>query len=210
MNIIVVCCGGVSTSILAETMKSCCKGNDVIRAISYRFLASFLDSADIVFVAPQISGLYETIKHQCEEKDVTCELLSNDVFGRMDGKTVINLASEIMGNRKTKGVKKPMKHLKITLACCGGVSTSILCNRIISECEALGYEAECKAYGASGLTNEQVKDSNVILIGPQVCFLADEVAKKFPDIPVRLMNMSDYGTMNAKNIVSGLLKEFDW
>ncbi|WP_028041894.1 hypothetical protein [Candidatus Stoquefichus massiliensis] len=102
-----------------------------------------------------------------------------------------------------------MRKLKITLACVGGVSTSILCDRIIEEGKSNGFEVECKAYATNAL-NPVAIGSDVILLGPQVCYMEDEVKKQFSDIPVRLISMMDYGTMNAKNIFSKLLNEFSW
>lgn len=102
-----------------------------------------------------------------------------------------------------------MKHLKITLACAGGISTSILCNKMIAEGKLHGFEVECKAYAANAL-GPVATGSDVILLGPQICYMEDDVVKKFPDIPVRLMSMQDYGTMNAKKIFNELLDEFKW
>ena len=42
-----------------------------------------------------------------------------------------------------------MKHLKITVACAGGMSSSMICNKIIAAAAKKGYECECKAYGTS-------------------------------------------------------------
>lgn len=209
MYILIVCAGGVSTSIMAEAVKQHTDSEDIVKAITYGNLDQLVARADIVFVAPQIIGLYDTVSELCEKNDTACYLLDMKTFGTMDGKTVVELAREILKGKARKG-EKTMKKLKITLACAGGVSTSILCNKIIAECAARGYEAECKAYGASGLTREIVEGSDVILIGPQVSYMEDEVVEKFPDVPVRLMNMLDYGTMNAKNILKGLFDEFNW
>lgn len=103
-----------------------------------------------------------------------------------------------------------MKPLKITLACAGGISTSILCNKIIAEGAKYGYEVECKAYGANALTDQVVEGSAVILLGPQVCYMEDDVKKRFPNYPIRLMSMMDYGTMNAAKIFAELKEELNW
>lgn len=60
-----------------------------------------------------------------------------------------------------------MKQLKITLACAGGMSSSMLCSKIIAAAAAKGYECECKAYGTSSLAGV-IEGSAVLLIGPQV------------------------------------------
>ena len=209
MYILIVCAGGVSTSIMAEAVKQHANAEDTIKAITYGNLNNLVSRADIVMVAPQITGLFDSVKSICDRNDTECRLLDMSTFGRMDGETVISLAREALQGKTLKG-EKQMNKLKITLACAGGVSTSILCSRIINECKARGYEAECKAYGAGSLKPELVEGSNVILIGPQVSYMEDDVVKRFPDIPVRLMSMMDYGTMNAKNIVNGLFEEFNW
>lgn len=103
-----------------------------------------------------------------------------------------------------------MKPLKITLACAGGLSTSILCNKLIAEGAKYDYEVTCNAYGTNALTPEIVEGSAVILLGPQVCYMEDDVKKRFPDYPVRLMSMMDYGTMNAAKIFKELKDEFNW
>lgn len=102
-----------------------------------------------------------------------------------------------------------MKKLKITLACAGGISTSILCDRIIEEGKKYDFDVECHAYATNAL-GPVAPGSDVILLGPQVCYLEDDVKKQFPDIPVRLISMTDYGTMNAQNIFQELLNEFNW
>lgn len=209
MYILIVCAGGVSTSIMAEAVKQYADAEDTIKAITYGNLNKLVSSADIVMVAPQIIGLFDSVKSICDRNNTECRQLDMSTFGRMDGETVIALAREALQGKPLKGEKK-MKKLKITLACAGGVSTSILCNRIVKECADRGFETECKAYGAGGLKAEQVEGSNVILIGPQVSYMEDDVVRRFPDIPVRLMSMMDYGTMNAKNIVNALFEEFNW
>lgn len=103
-----------------------------------------------------------------------------------------------------------MKKLKIILACAGGMSTSMLCKKIIAASEKKGYiDTECNAYPVSGL--EQVaKGSDVILLGPQVSYQKDMVAKKFPEIPVEVIEMRDYGMMNGEKIFNDLAKTYDW
>ena len=101
------------------------------------------------------------------------------------------------------------KKLKITLACAGGVSTSILCKKIIDEGKLRGYDVECNAYAVKAL-EPVAPGSDVILLGPQISYEEDDVVAKYKDIPVRLIDMRDYGTMNAKKIMDDLVSEFKW
>ncbi len=105
--------------------------------------------------------------------------------------------------------RESMKKLKITLACAGGVSTSMLCNKLIAEGASHGFEVECKAFATSALA-DVADGSDVILIGPQVSYMEDDLIKKYPNTPIRLMDMRDYGTMNTKKIFADLLEEFKW
>lgn len=103
-----------------------------------------------------------------------------------------------------------MKKIKIILACANGMSTSILCKKIIDEGSIAGFEVDCKAYGVNGLTESITKGCNVILLGPQVSFMEKDIIKRFNDIPVRVIPMIDYGMMNAKQIFNNLQKELKW
>lgn len=185
---------------------------DEVKAIRYDILERYIDNYDVVLIAPQIGHLKGSIQDICQKHAIASGLISSEMFGCMDGYKVYSQAKEILQNYKSSNTEErkiAMNALKITLACAGGVSTSILCSRLVDEAKKSGYELDCKAYGANSLTDEIVKGSVVILMGPQVCYMEDEVAEKFPDIPVRLMSMMDYGTMNAKNIFAELKDEFN-
>lgn len=211
MKVLVICAGGISTNILASAMKNYSHKGEIIQAVPYSNALKLISEYDIVFVAPQMSHIYSVIEKECISNDVICRLLDMKTYGCMDGETIINLARDLIGDRrKKKGVKQEMKTLKITLACAGGVSTSILCNRIKEAFKSRGIDGvECNAYATTAL-DKAAPGSDVILLGPQVSYLEDDIVKKYPDIPVRLMDMRDYGTMNAEKIVKELFEEFKW
>lgn len=97
-----------------------------------------------------------------------------------------------------------MTHLKVTLACNGGVSTSMLCNKLIDEGAKRGYELECKAYAVLQVEKE-IPDSDLVLVGPQVKYAARQLKEKFPDKKIEVIDMRDYGTMNAAHILDMFL-----
>ena len=210
MKILVTCGGGVSTNILVSNMKYYANKSDVIKAVPLNNALQFIPEFDVVLVAPQIRYSYDFIAAKCQQEDVECALLDMQTYGCMDGETIINLARDLIERKNKKGVKAEMKKLKITLACAGGISTSILVARIIAAIKERGIEEiECNAYATTALDNV-VAGSDVILLGPQVCYMEDDIVKKYPDIPVRLMDMRDYGMMNAEKIVKELFEEFGW
>lgn len=103
-----------------------------------------------------------------------------------------------------------MKKLKVLLACAGGMSTSLFCKKIIAEAEKNGYECTCEAFGISGMKPEIVKGSDLILLAPQVRFHLDEVREKFPDVPVELISMQDYGMVNGAGVFEQMLGKYSW
>lgn len=103
-----------------------------------------------------------------------------------------------------------MKKLKITLACTGGMSTSMLCARIKKAAEARGYtEVECKAYAEAAL-EKAAEGSDIILLGPQIRHLLSQISKRFPDIPIEVIEMRDYGMMDGEKIFTGLCGKYNW
>ena len=99
-----------------------------------------------------------------------------------------------------------MSTLKITLACAGGMSTSLLCKKIIAAAEKKGFEnTECNAYAVAEL-KKVAPGSNVILLGPQISYEEKKVKEEFPDIPVLVIPMMDYGMMNGAKVLEHALQ----
>ncbi len=103
-----------------------------------------------------------------------------------------------------------MRKLKITLACNGGVSTSILCKKIIAAAEKKGFtEVECNAYSTRVL-EQTAEGSNIILLGPQVAYEFETLKEKFSDIPVEVISMIDYGRMDGEKIFQNMMEKYNW
>jgi len=108
-----------------------------------------------------------------------------------------------------EGGKDTIKKLKITLACASGMSTTMLCKKIIAAAEQRGYECECEAYGISTLS-AVAPGSDLLLLGPQVRYRLEEIRKSYPNIPVEVINMMDYGAMNGEKIFSEMAQKYGW
>lgn len=99
-----------------------------------------------------------------------------------------------------------MKKLSICLACNLGSSTSILVNnmkKIVDSSEKLSsLDVTIDAIPA-GSIDETIKNYQVILLGPQIGHRKAEIMEKVKEfnIPVAVIDPTDYGTMNAKNIL---------
>ena len=96
-----------------------------------------------------------------------------------------------------------MKKLKITLACNGGVSTSMLAKKLIEEGARKGYEIECDAHPVMGV-EKYIPESDLVLVGPQVKYMVKKLKEKFPDKTIEAIDIRDYGSMNAVNILKDL------
>ena len=52
---------------------------------------------------------------------------------------------------------------------------------------------------------EKEEDADVILLGPQVRFELKKVSGLFPDKPVEVIDMKDYGMMNGQKVLEHAL-----
>ncbi len=96
----------------------------------------------------------------------------------------------------------------IMLVCNAGMSTNVLVTKMLKEATIKGLDinifAVSKAEADSYLDSEKI---DVLLLGPQVRFLKPDFEKKLQPkhVPVSIINMSDYGMMNGKNILNDAL-----
>lgn len=88
---------------------------------------------------------------------------------------------------------------KVLLVCNAGVSTGIMAKKMQ---DLRGDSIQVSAC-PSGDYIENSKDADVILIGPQIRFMADEI-KSNVSIPVMVMDFRKYGLMDAKGILEDM------
>lgn len=92
--------------------------------------------------------------------------------------------------------------LNILLVCTAGMSTSVLVEKMKKKALELGKEVNIKAVG-DGSLSEFSDDFDVILLGPQIKFLFSKIRSQIPEHkPVEVIDMIDYGTMNAEKILN--------
>lgn len=96
--------------------------------------------------------------------------------------------------------------MNIVLVCMAGMSTSLLQTKLIDEAKSRAIDASVKAIPIADI-DDLVSDADILLLGPQVRYLEKELKKKYNNIPVSVIKMTDYGTMNAKNILNKILAE---
>ncbi|MGG7178321.1 PTS sugar transporter subunit IIB [Clostridium paraputrificum] len=91
---------------------------------------------------------------------------------------------------------------KIILACAAGMSTSLLVNKMKEAAEIRNIEVSIKAIPEAAIS-EHLDECDVILLGPQVRFMIDEVrAIAAPkNIPVEVVPIQLYGMMNGTAVL---------
>ena len=90
--------------------------------------------------------------------------------------------------------------MNILLVCAAGMSTSLLVNKMNEAAKAKGMELEINAYPIGNL-DKYASAADVILLGPQVRYELNNVKGKYPDKPVSVIDMRDYGMMNGEKVL---------
>ncbi|MDO4432234.1 MAG: PTS sugar transporter subunit IIB [Aerococcaceae bacterium] len=94
--------------------------------------------------------------------------------------------------------------VNIVLVCSAGMSTSMLVKKMEAAAQEESFECTIKAI-ASTEAIEYAKEGNtdVILLGPQVKFMESKFKSELSEyqIPIEMIKIQDYGTMNGKNVL---------
>lgn len=94
---------------------------------------------------------------------------------------------------------------KIILLCNGGLSTGILVKKMLAAAQNINYDCNIAAFPVAD-AQEVAKDTDLILLGPQVRFQMQEV-KKQVDCPVVSIEPMAYGTMNGEKVLQQVRTE---
>lgn len=99
--------------------------------------------------------------------------------------------------------------IRIMLACAGGMSTSLLMNKMKEEADNRGLEVSVEAIGEKTL-EQHLGKFDVLLLGPQVRYVIPNVKKILAGkIPFDVIDMRDYGLMNGEKVLAAALKMYD-
>lgn len=90
--------------------------------------------------------------------------------------------------------------IRIMLCCASGMSTSLLVEKMKKAALEQGIEAEIWAVGAN-----EVKATDIILLGPQVRYAQRKIESEAPGVPVAHIDMKDYGMMNGQSVLKQAL-----
>lgn len=88
--------------------------------------------------------------------------------------------------------------MKILLVCAGGLSTSMLMQKMEKYASANGIDLKISAKGAAEYA-EFCKDYDIILLGPQISYQKDKIEKE-SKMPIMTIAPYDYAIGNSANI----------
>lgn len=96
---------------------------------------------------------------------------------------------------------------KILLVCAAGMSTSLLVNKMKESANEKGIEIDIQALPISECSSV-INEVDIVLLGPQVRFQKPQVDQLVNGrVPVEVIDMRMYGTMNGKAILEGVLEK---
>ena len=103
ISILIVCCGGISTSFLVQNMKQAMekrrmKGTIQARAITE--VPEYINQVDVVVIAPQAQFLKERVKEICTKKGKIWGLMSPTLYGTMDGDKALDFDLSLQTQKK--------------------------------------------------------------------------------------------------------------
>lgn len=99
MKILLCCAGGFSTNMLMQKMRKVVQESEKLNDADFKFTAipadsleEEIDNWDIVLVGPQVSHKTDFIEAICKPRNKPYTVIDKDVYGQMDGATVLKLA----------------------------------------------------------------------------------------------------------------------
>ena len=98
--------------------------------------------------------------------------------------------------------------MRIMLACCAGMSTSLVVSKMQDEAAKQGKDYKIWAV-EQGQIEDELGNFDVLLLGPQVRYELKNVKAKYPNKPVEVINMQDYGMMNGEKVLEAAIKVID-
>lgn len=95
--------------------------------------------------------------------------------------------------------------MNILLVCAAGMSTSLLVTRMEEAAKSKNIDVHIEAHPVGSI--EKFGDqADVILLGPQVRYQLKKLKEQYPQKPVEVINMQDYGMMNGAKVLDYALK----
>lgn len=107
MKILLCCEGGLSTNLMMQEMKKVIKNSEKLNSDNFEFTAIpvnelelQIDKWDVVLIGPQVGHRLSEIEKLCEEHNKPFQVIDKDVYGSVDGSTVVKMALVLYRKQK--------------------------------------------------------------------------------------------------------------
>lgn len=100
MNIIICCASGLSSSIIAQKMRVEIRSRNLdykVASINLDDLEGYLNTVDIILVAPQIASQLQFIEKSVEDKGILVSLISRSDYVNFDGVKLVEQIQFLRG-----------------------------------------------------------------------------------------------------------------
>lgn len=102
MKILLVCAGGMSTSLIVEKMKREIEKRKIedikVDANTIEELEQVIDDYDVVMVGPQIRYKEPYIKNLCAQRGKKYTIIPPAIYGSVDSTKILDLAINLINN----------------------------------------------------------------------------------------------------------------
>ncbi|HDO1324236.1 PTS sugar transporter subunit IIB [Aeromonas sp. 96A] len=95
---------------------------------------------------------------------------------------------------------------KIYLFCAAGMSTSLLVNKMREQAAKHSVPVDIEAFPESQ-SNEKGIEADVILLGPQVGYMCQDISARFPHKPVAVIDTGMYGRVDGLSVLKVAIAE---
>ena len=97
-KILLVCCAGMSTSLLVSKMEAAAKVKGIecrIQAIGETDAKEYIDDTDILLLGPQVRFLLSKFKKSLEGKNIPVEVIDSTAYGLCDAESILEQAKNM-------------------------------------------------------------------------------------------------------------------
>lgn len=91
--------------------------------------------------------------------------------------------------------------LRITLACAGGMSSSLLIKRMEDYAASIDFPVSVRAIGEGSIAKFE-EETDVLLLAPQVRYLFATHQEKFPNLKMATIDSRAYGLMDGEKVLN--------
>jgi len=101
-KILLVCCAGMSTSLLVSKMQAAAAQKGIecsIKATGESEVKECIDDIDVLLLGPQVRFLLSKFKKDLEDKNTPVEVMNTVHYGTMNGEKVLERALELIENK---------------------------------------------------------------------------------------------------------------